>query len=72
MAYKEKVKIKYHSMKDILESMRIGCECGLREKAFDWKEIAIKGFRNKRRIIKACKPYGKIKRMPQGFVIKFG
>ena len=64
--------IQYNTMNDIIESMRIACECGIREKAFDWKEIAIKGFKNKRRIIKLCKPYGKIKLVPQGFIIKFG
>lgn len=69
---REKTKVRYHTMDDIIEDMRINCECGIREKAFDWKEIAIKGFRNKSRIIKICKTYGKIKRVPQGFIIKFG
>ena len=69
---KEKTKIHYNTMNDIIESMRIACECGIREKAFDWKEIAIKGLRNKNRIIKICKTYGRIKRVPQGFIIKFG
>lgn len=69
--FKEKPQIRYHSMKDVVEGMRISCECGIREKAFDWKEIDIKGFLNKRRIIKLCKTYGKIKRVPQGFIIKF-
>jgi len=63
--------IRYNSMNDIVESMRVACLCGIREKTFDWKEIGIKGFRNKHKIIKLCKPYGKIKRVPQGFIIKF-
>lgn len=70
--HKEKSQIKYNSMKDIVEGMRISRECGIREKAFDWKEIGIKGFRNRHRIIKICKTYGKIKRVPQGFIIRFG
>lgn len=69
--FKEKPKIRYFSMQDIIESMRIACECGIREKAFDWKEIAIKGIANKHRIMKICKSYGKIRRVYRGFVIKF-
>lgn len=67
-----KNQINYHSIKDIIKGIRISCECGIREKAFDWKEIGVKGFRNRRRIIRICKKYGKIKHVPQGFIIKFG
>lgn len=62
--------IQYNTMNDIIESMRIACECGIREKAFDWKEIDTRRLK-KRRVIKACKPYGKTKRVLHGFVVKF-
>lgn len=68
---KEKPQIRYYSMRDIVKGMQIACECGIREKAFDWKEIAAKGFINKHRIMKICKPYGKVRRVRHGFVIKF-
>lgn len=68
---KEKTEIKYRGINDIIKSMQIACRCGIREKAFDWKEIGVKSFRNRLRIIQICKPYGKIKRVPQGFIIKF-
>ena len=70
--YKEpKPQIQYSSIQDIIESMRIACACGIREKAFDWKEVAVKGFLNRHRIMNICKPYGKIRIVPHGFVIKF-
>ncbi len=58
-------------MRDIIDSVENSRECGIMERAFDWDEIAIKSFRSKRRIIKACRAYGKVKRVKRGFVIKF-
>lgn len=69
--FKEKTQIHYHSIQDIIKSMQIACECGIREKAFDWKEIAAKGIVNRHKIMKICKSYGKIRRVRHGFVIKF-
>ena len=68
---KEKPKIHYRSMEDILRGIRITHECGFKEKVFDWGEISLKGFFNRRKIIKMCKPYGKIRRVRYGFIIKF-
>lgn len=68
---KEKAKIKYFSMRDILNSIKINRNLNIKEKSFDWQEISVKGIINKYRIIKNCKRYGKIKRVPQGFIIKF-
>lgn len=50
--------------------MRINCICGIREMAFDWKDIDTRKLK-KRRAIKACKPYGKTKRVFHGFIVKF-
>lgn len=62
--------IKYNTIDDIIEAMRINCECGIREMAFDWKDIDTKRLK-KRHVVKACKPYGKTKKVLHGFVVKF-
>lgn len=64
------VKTKYNTINDIIEAMRINCKCGIREMAFDWKDIDTKRLK-KRRAIKACKPYGKTKRVSHGFIVRF-
>lgn len=71
MFKKEKTKIHYYSMNDIIKSIKNSQECHIMERAFDWKEISIKGFFNKHRIMKICKPYGKVVPLRRGFVIKF-
>ena len=71
MFSKEKVEVRYYSMKDIIDSVKYSQECGIMERAFDWDEIAIKSLRSKRCIIKACRAYGKVRRVKRGFVIKF-
>ena len=67
---KEEVKIRYFSMRDILKSLRISRECGMREVCFDWKEIAVRNIGSRNKIIRICKRYGKVKRHLRGFSIK--
>ena len=62
---------RYCSMRDIAEGIRASRECHVREKTFDWNDIAVKGFINKYRIIRACKFYGKVRRVRYGFIVKF-
>ena len=68
---KEKVEVKYTTMQTIVNFVKTNLNCGIRECSFDWDEIAIKGLKNRRRIIKFCKRYGKIKRHRKGFSVRF-
>jgi len=52
---------------DVLIAMK---ECGLREIAFDWRDIVL-GNVSKRTMIKACRRYGKVRRRIHGFSIRF-
>lgn len=45
-------------------------ECGLREMAFDWRDIDLNDIK-KRTMIKACRRYGKVRRKWNGFSIRF-
>lgn len=62
--------IKYNNIKQIIESLNINRECGIREKAFDWQEIATRSFKDKRKIINVCKKYGKVQRHFYGFSVR--
>lgn len=69
--FKKESKARYRSMRDIAEGIRASQECHVREKTFDWRDIAVKGFINKHKIIRACKFYGKVQRVRYGFIVKF-
>ena len=71
MLKKEKTEIRYHTMRDIIDSLQVSLDCGIREKAFDWAEIGVRGLKNKRRILNTCKRYGKVKCHLHGFSIRF-
>ena len=42
----------------------------LREKSFDWLNIDCRK-RDRRKLLHACRRYGKVKRKPHGFIIHF-
>jgi len=68
---KEKTEIRYFTSRDIIQSIRQCREWGVREKAFDWKEIAVRGFINRHKVLSICKRYGKVSRHLRGFSIRF-
>lgn len=63
--------IKYNNIRQIIESLNLNRDCGIREKAFDWQEIGTKDLLNRHRIINICKRYGKVQRHFQGFSVRF-
>jgi hypothetical protein len=52
---------------DTLIAMR---DCGIREWAFEWDGIVL-GHISKRKMLKICSRYGKVRRVWKGFRIKF-
>lgn len=65
-----KYKIKFKTPEEIINTLEIMKECGIREMVFDWRDINF-GKIKKRSLIKACRKYGKVRRRRKGFYIHF-
>lgn len=70
MSKHKKQKIEPKTPAEIVDTIIAMRKCGVREIAWDWKDITL-GKVKKRTLIKVCRQYGRVYRKWHGFSVRF-